>query len=172
MISIVLIGPESSGKTVLSEYLADHFETIWVEEYLREHFNQFSSVLEEKMLEIAQKQRKNEEKGEETAENIVFFDTNLVTLKVYHELYFDSLAFWFRELYHRKNYTHYLLLKPDIPWVDDGQRDMKDHRDAIFSLFESQLLMLECPFSVVSGDFDQRKAMAVELVNEIIQSVG
>ena len=35
-IRIVLVGPESTGKTTLAKYLADYFDTVWVREYLRE----------------------------------------------------------------------------------------------------------------------------------------
>jgi nicotinamide riboside kinase len=37
---IVVIGPESTGKSTLSEGLAAHFHTEWVREYAREYLEQ------------------------------------------------------------------------------------------------------------------------------------
>ncbi len=34
---IVVIGPESTGKSTLCEKLADHYNTLWVPEYAREY---------------------------------------------------------------------------------------------------------------------------------------
>ena len=36
---IVIIGPESTGKTVLCEQLANHFKTTYVPEYARSYFD-------------------------------------------------------------------------------------------------------------------------------------
>src|SRR6478736_2379319 len=34
---VVIIGPESTGKSTLSEQLATHFKTVWCAEYAREY---------------------------------------------------------------------------------------------------------------------------------------
>ena len=36
---IAIVGPESTGKSLLSKELADHLQTVWVEEYAREFLN-------------------------------------------------------------------------------------------------------------------------------------
>jgi nicotinamide riboside kinase len=37
IIKVVLFGPESTGKTTLSQQLARHYNTVWVAEYAREY---------------------------------------------------------------------------------------------------------------------------------------
>lgn len=37
IIKVVLFGPESTGKTTLSEQLARYYSTVWVPEYAREY---------------------------------------------------------------------------------------------------------------------------------------
>ena len=37
IIKVVLFGPESTGKTTLSQDLAKHYNTVWVPEYAREY---------------------------------------------------------------------------------------------------------------------------------------
>ena len=36
-VKIVLFGPESTGKTTLSQQLARHYHSVWVPEYAREY---------------------------------------------------------------------------------------------------------------------------------------
>ncbi|MGB1121850.1 MAG: AAA family ATPase, partial [Saprospiraceae bacterium] len=42
MKKIVLIGPESTGKTTLAKQLAKHYDTVWVEEYARTYIDQLN----------------------------------------------------------------------------------------------------------------------------------
>jgi len=37
ILKVVLFGPESTGKTTLSEQLARYYNTVWVPEYAREY---------------------------------------------------------------------------------------------------------------------------------------
>ena len=41
LIKIVLFGPESTGKTVLAQALAAHYDTLWVPEFARHGENSF-----------------------------------------------------------------------------------------------------------------------------------
>ena len=54
---IVVIGPESTGKSTLCEQLADHYNTIWCPEYAREYLSRNgASYTYEDLLEIAKGQ--------------------------------------------------------------------------------------------------------------------
>src|SRR5258707_15247962 len=35
IIKIAIVGPESTGKSTMSEYLAEHYQTVWVPEFAR-----------------------------------------------------------------------------------------------------------------------------------------
>ena len=54
---VVVIGPECTGKSDLSEYLANEFNTVWVNEYAREYLDHLSRPYgPEDLLRIAQGQ--------------------------------------------------------------------------------------------------------------------
>ena len=54
MKKVVVIGPESTGKSTLSEKLAAHFNTVWTPEYAREYVDQLTRPYEQTdLLEIA-----------------------------------------------------------------------------------------------------------------------
>ena len=59
---IVIIGPESTGKSTLCKQLADHYQTLWVPEYAREYLlkNGMNYTYDD-LLEIAKGQIKSEE---------------------------------------------------------------------------------------------------------------
>ena len=64
IIKVVVIGPESTGKSILCEKLAAHYNTIWVEEYAREFLlKNGNAYTQEDLLIIAKGQIKNEEKA-------------------------------------------------------------------------------------------------------------
>ena len=44
-LKVVLFGPESTGKTTLARQLANHFDTLWVPEYMREYLQEKWDVL-------------------------------------------------------------------------------------------------------------------------------
>ena len=65
MKKIVIIGPESSGKSTLCEQLAAHYNTIWVREYAREYLlKNGTDYTFENLLDIA--------KGQIALEDTVF----------------------------------------------------------------------------------------------------
>jgi nicotinamide riboside kinase len=59
---IVIIGPESTGKSVLCQQLADHYHTIWCPEYAREYLLQHGTDYKyEDLLTIAENQLRLED---------------------------------------------------------------------------------------------------------------
>ncbi len=57
MKKIVVIGPESTGKSILCEQLAAHYNTLWVKEYAREYLLKNGTEYSfENLLDIAKGQ--------------------------------------------------------------------------------------------------------------------
>jgi nicotinamide riboside kinase len=64
IIKVVVIGPESTGKSTLCEKLAAHYNTIWVQEYAREFLlKNGNAYTQHDLLTIAKGQIENEEKA-------------------------------------------------------------------------------------------------------------
>ena len=87
---IVIIGPESTGKTTLCQQLSDYYKTSWVKEYAREYLlNNGRKYSYENLLDIAKGQINGEElimqslNGAE--EDLVFIDTDMYVMKVWCE---------------------------------------------------------------------------------------
>ena len=68
---IVIIGPESTGKSTLCEMLAEHYQTTWVREYAREYLLKHGTNYSyENLLEIAKGQIKLEEEAIKVISNM------------------------------------------------------------------------------------------------------
>lgn len=179
VIKIVLFGPESTGKTTLAKALAEHFDTIWVEEYARTYLqNKWDT--EQKACEIkdlkpiAIGQIELENKAVQKANELIFLDTNLTVTETYSDIYYGYTEQWLQELVDNLTYDLYFLTQVDVPWEADDLRDSPDNRDTTFEIFKQKLVDKNKAFVVLSGSFDERMSMAISWINDlkIAKSIG
>ncbi len=133
---VALVGPESCGKSFLSEQLAVHFQTVFVEEYGRTYCERFGMDLSElDFAQIAGGQLYREDEMARQANRILFCDTDLIVTQVWSEVYFKGRCQpWIIGADHGRQYDLYLLLAPDIPWINDGLREYEGRREWMFRL--------------------------------------
>ena len=94
-LKVVLFGPESTGKSSLAKELADHYNTLYVDEfarnYLQEKWDKYQLACELKdIIPIAKGQMKNENIIAKKTTKILFCDTDLLTTATYSKLYFNG----------------------------------------------------------------------------------
>ena len=171
----VLFGPESTGKSTLAERLASHFNTVWVEEYMRQYlqkkWDEKRGVCEpHDIMIIAKGQMRNENRRAKIANNVLFCDTDLLQLKVYSEAYYNGYCNPDLHKHALKNwYDLYFLTHIDIPWTPDDLRDKPHDREGMFKRFKSALKLSKRPFIILDGDEEQRFETAVLAINELLK---
>ncbi len=164
MKAYVITGPESTGKTWLSELLAEEYKTAWRPEYLRTFYDANNGISQEQMQIVAERQLDQEKRLVDTERNIIFLDTNIINLKVYYEYYFKQEPSWFEELYQPSLYHHYFLLDTSVPWEADPQRDSPKVREDIFHLLCKCYKGLGVPYNLISGSYAERKQKVIEII--------
>ena len=171
---IVLLGPESTGKSYLSEQLATHYNAVWCPEYAREYLMLLSRpYTADDLLIIAQNQVELSNKYIQDAieKNIsaVFFDTDMYVMKVWSEVVFGTCHPWILEQLQKQEVDFYMLCKPDIPWVQDELREYPEQqiRDDLFAIYEEQMQQQTMPWTIISGDHEVRLQQAVEAVRHL-----
>jgi len=166
---VALLGPESSGKSYLAKHLAKHFETAFVEEYGRTYCEKFGMDLTDlDFAHIAGGQLYCEDEMAKTANRVLFCDTDLIVTQIWSEIYFKGHCQpWILWANHLRRYDLFLLMKPDIPWENDGLREYEHQRDGMFERLLQELQSRNLPHQVISGDFAERTAMAVEAVEKL-----
>ncbi|PRX52510.1 AAA family ATPase [Salegentibacter salegens] len=176
VIKVVLFGPESTGKTSLAEMLGKHYNTLWVEEfmrdYLQEKWDNEQRVCEPKdMIPIAEGQMKRENELTKKANKLLISDTDLLELKVYSEAYYSGFCEP-QLLKHALNnlYDLYFLTYIDVPWTPDDLRDKPEDRIGMFKRFEAALKNSNKPYVILKGDLEERFKTAVNKIDELLKN--
>ncbi|TVZ15798.1 AAA family ATPase [Maribacter sp. MAR_2009_72] len=176
ILKVVLFGPESTGKTTLSEQLARHYHTVWVPEYAREYLqdkwnNERKTCEPHDLLPIAAGQMRLENELTKKATNILICDTDLLETKVYSEAYYIGDCDPILEKYALENsYDLYLLTYIDIPWEADDLRDKPNERTEMFSYFKETLEKYGKNFITLKGDKKTRLEKAINHIDQLLNT--
>lgn len=172
-IKVVLIGPESTGKTTLARELALHYNTQWVPEFMREYLQkkweaEKKECEKKDLLPVAHGQMEAENRLAGQATDFLFCDTNLLELKIYSEYYYDGYCPPEIEEFALKNtYDFYFLTYIDVPWEADDLRDRPDDRFAMFCIFEEALQRYNLPYEILKGDTKDRLTTALNILRRL-----
>lgn len=189
MKKIVIIGPESTGKSTLCEQLANHYKTLWCPEYAREYLLKHGmSYSYDDLLTIAKGQVALEEKFTKQVENaesrknkaesllnfnpagLLFIDTDMYVMKVWCEFVFGNChQFILNQIVGRK-YDLYLLCNVDLPWVKDELREYPDleSRKILYFIYKDIIVNQSVPWVDISGGYEERLATAIKAVNQLV----
>jgi len=163
---LILIGPESTGKTTLSVHLAKLYNFDLIAEFSREYLSKKNNSYDyEDLKKIAIQQNQIEKNN--NSEKIII-DTDLITIKIWSEFKYGSCDSEIEKIissYDRNN-RYYLLLKDDIKWEYDPLRENKNDRSEIFLLFKKFLEKEGLNFSIISGTGVSRVNNAIKIVEE------
>lgn len=169
---VALVGPESSGKSYMAEYLAGHFHTVYVEEYGRTYCEKFGMDLTElDFAHIAGGQLYREDEMARQASGILFCDTELIVTQVWSEIFFNGVCQpWIEWAGRQRHYDLYLLFAPDIPWENDGLRAFEQQREWMFGRLWEVLEIRNLKFEIIRGGFEERTRAAVKAVNDLLKN--
>ena len=175
LIKVVLFGPESTGKTTLSEKLARHYNTVWVPEYARKYLqdkwnNERKTCEPKDLLPIAEGQMRLENDLVTKATDLLICDTDLLETKVYSEAYYLGYCDPELEKHALENqYDLYFLTYIDIPWAADDLRDKPNERERMFLHFKDTLEKYNRNFVILKGDKKTRLKTAVEHIDNLLK---
>ena len=172
---VLLIGVESSGKSVMTVNLANYYNTNYIEEAgrdLSEKSGTDTLMLDEDFTEILLTQKLNEMKAVEQSNRVLFCDTDcLITQFFLKFLGGNEKNIKLSEAIDALNsYDLVLFLAPDVKWVQDGDRstEIRDNRDKyrkmIADIYESH----GKKFEYIEGDYLTKFNKCVELVDKML----
>lgn len=168
MVKIAIIGPESTGKSVLSENLAKHYNSIWIPEYAREYLEGLNSPYTRSDLTIiAKKQIELEDNALSEEFPFIFCDTNLVVIKIWSDYKYANTDPWIEKQLAHRHYDYYLLTNIDLAWTEDPLREHPHKRDEIFQLYQEYLQSHQLPYSLISGTGKDRTNQAIRIIDEL-----
>jgi len=178
---IVIIGPESTGKSSLCEGLAAHYRTEWVREYAREYLLAHGMNYSfEDLTTIANGQLALEDAGAAKVKReaagaggpVLFIDTDMYVMKVWSEFVFGRCDAWILDQIGQRKYDAYLLCRTDLPWVSDELREYPDlvSREKLFHIYRDILINQSTPWAEIGGQAHQRLDSAIAAVEGLLRS--
>lgn len=167
---VVVIGPECTGKSELSEYLAHEFQTVWVEEYARQYLRELNRPYEQEDLRlIAEGQLLLEDNQTPLANKLLICDTDLYVIKIWSVFKYGQCDSMILDVIAQRKYDLYLLTYIDIPWEYDPQREHPDQRQELYSLYLDEMKNQSVPFLEISGDRAHRRKIARQRVEQLLR---
>lgn len=184
---VVVIGPESTGKSTLCQKLAEHYNTSWVPEYARAYLEGNGTEYSyDDLLTIAKGQIKLEEaiscqlpmaigkairplatSHSQLMPRFLFIDTDLYVIKVWAEFVFNKCHNWILNRIVEREYDLYLLCDVDLPWVEDALREYPDKktRKILFSIYKDTMIHQATPWCIISGNYEERIEKAIQFID-------
>ena len=167
---VCVFGPESTGKSTLTQELATHYRATAVPEYARaviEHQN--GELCSADMLRIAKGQAASEDALARSANRLLFCDTDLLTTTIWSDWLFNECDPWIQKQGIQRRYALTLLLDVDVPWVKDQVRFLPNDRRNFFDLCETRLREHDRPYVILTGNWAQRRAKAIQAIDKLLQ---
>ena len=189
---IVVIGPESTGKSTLCSQLAEHYQTLWCPEYAREYLETHGTEYTyDDLLSIAKGQIALEESFDKlrmtnsklqktnngqysqltTHNSLLFIDTDMYVMKVWCEFAFEKCHSWILNQAAAREYDLYLLCNIDLPWIEDELREYPDieTRKKLYQFYKDVMVNQPVPWINISGNYEERLKIAINAVDDLIK---
>jgi NadR type nicotinamide-nucleotide adenylyltransferase len=150
---IAIVGPESTGKSTISQALAKYYNVPWVPEYaryycaaltedctLQDEINMFHGqvALEESVLAM-------------TETEFLICDTTFLTVKIWSDEMLGETPTIVLDALKTRTYDFYVLLDIDLPWQEDPLRDFPHLREHFMGIWHKELKALNANYELVGG---------------------
>lgn len=171
---VVILGPESTGKSTLSAQLAAHYQTKWVPEYARQFLEENGVEYNfDDLLTIAKRQLEMEDEAAASCiQPFLFIDTNMYVMKVWCEFVYGRCHPWILQQLANRTYHMYLLCNIDLPWEYQEMREYPDleSRQRLFHMYKDLLVHQHVPWTIIGGSDKQRLHSAINVVDHFFNS--
>ena len=167
MKTVIITGPESTGKSVLISKLIKHYPSVCISEFARGYvenlkhpytYEDVELIARHQINELQQVQNENINKS-----GVIFVDTYLIVTKIWFLICYGKYPDWLQISLDNTTIDLYLLCKPDLPWIFDPVREngSDSQRKILYEKYKSEIIAMKTPFSEICGHNETRTANAI-----------
>jgi NadR type nicotinamide-nucleotide adenylyltransferase len=172
VLKIAVVGPESTGKSTMSAYLAKHYNTVWVPEFARGYCEALTEPCTwQDEINMFYGQLALEAEYLPKANNLLICDTTFITVKIWSDEIFGRSPQEVLDELPKHPYDLYLLLNIDLPWEEDPLRDFPHMREHFMDVWHKELDALGARYILISGTGYDRYENAVKAVDGFISNL-
>lgn len=153
----------------MAKKIAEHYNTVFVPEVARELIttNDFNR---EDIITIGRKQTERIFQQARKANKFLICDTDLITTQIYSRHYLGVVPPVLYEFEKMVEYDQYFLFDIDVPWVNDGLRDLGEmnKRREMYDLFKAELERRSISWIDVRGSWEERFKIVTTHIDQMI----
>ena len=169
VIKVVVLGTESSGKTMLTENLSEHFGCSKVLEAGRELIANSNSFTIDDLLLVAAEHAKQIENAVYKNSPLIIIDTDIHITKSYCRFTFQKELDVSEELEISNRADLYLYLNNDVDYYQDGTRLNETDRNLLDNSHRKILAENKIDFIEIKGNWNERFKKAKEEISKLIE---
>ena len=164
---VVITGPESTGKSILSEELALSLDACWIPEFARTYVEALARPYNYGDVEAIARHQAEEERrqSEAVGPGILIMDTWLIITKIWFEVVYGEAPDWIGDYLSTAKIDLFLVCSPDLPWVPDPVRENGgEMRQKLFELYCREIEKYGFKYEIVEGFGEARLNNALRLL--------
>jgi HTH-type transcriptional regulator, transcriptional repressor of NAD biosynthesis genes len=165
---ICICGTESTGKSILTERLAKHYNTNFVAEVGRTIVPHTEVATEQHLERIAHLHAQAIFQQLETAQKWLFVDTDVRTTQGYSKFLFGKPLIINEMVQKANQFDGHLFLDKDAPFIQDGTRLNVRKRNQLHTVHRRTLEEQKIPYQMIGGDWETRFQKAVEWIDGLV----
>jgi NadR type nicotinamide-nucleotide adenylyltransferase len=167
---IAVTGAESTGKSTLTEALANHYRVSFMPEYARSYIHELHRKYTfEDVENIARKQVEQYNELLNSKQPVVILDTWLLITKIWFDVVFDRIPDWLEYSIRQLRIDLYLVCDTDLPWIaDDVRENGGESRKWLQQRYITEIDALGVPYCIISGRDEERIHNAISCVDRLI----
>jgi HTH-type transcriptional repressor of NAD biosynthesis genes len=166
---VVILGAESTGKTVLANQLAAHFHASLVAEAGRDLIASSESFSLTDLHAVAEEHARRIQQAQTGLNPLLIIDTDIHITMSYAQLVFGLELSVAPEVYALNRADLYLYLSPDVPFVQDGTRLSASDRLQLDASHRATLQRYNVPVVEISGRWAARLQQAIQQIEALMQ---
>ena len=164
---IAVVGPESTGKSTISQLLAKYYKVSWVPEYARYYCKNLVAyyTLQDEVNMYYGQVALEDAILVTTESDFIICDTTFITVKIWSDEVLGETPQLVLDALPKRPYDLYLLMDIDLPWQDDPLRDFPDKREYFMQVWHKELKALNANYKVIGGLGDERITNAIKAID-------